>query len=59
MTTIDSKKAHVSAKKNAQVIKEAVSGKLKAYYDDITRQEVPKRFLDLLQELDEATEKQR
>lgn len=34
------------------VVREAVSSKLKAYYDDISRQEVPKRFLDLLAELD-------
>lgn len=36
------------------VVKEAVSSKLKAYYDDIARQEVPQRFLDLLQDLDKA-----
>ena len=39
---------------NQQVVKEAVSSKLKAYYDDIARQEVPQRFLDLLSELDKA-----
>ncbi len=37
-----------------QVVKEAVSSKLKAYYDDIARQDVPQRFLDLLQDLDKA-----
>ena len=37
-----------------QVVKEAVSSKLKAYYDDIARQEVPQRFLDLLADLDKA-----
>lgn len=42
---------------NQQVVKEAVSSKLKAYYDDIARQEVPQRFLDLLQALDKAGEK--
>ena len=40
-----------------QVVREAVSSKLKAYYDDISRQEVPKRFLDLLADLDKAGEK--
>ena len=40
-----------------QVVKEAVSSKLKAYYDDISRQEVPQRFLDLLQDLDKANER--
>lgn len=37
-----------------QVVREAVSIKLKAYYDDISRQEVPQRFLDLLADLDKA-----
>lgn len=37
-----------------QVVKEAVSSKLKAYYDDIARQDVPQRFLDLLADLDKA-----
>ena len=39
---------------NHQVVKEAVSSKLRAYYDDIARQDVPQRFLDLLQDLDKA-----
>ena len=39
---------------NHQVVKEAVSGKLRAYYDDIVRQEVPQRFLDLLADLDKS-----
>jgi hypothetical protein len=46
------KKARASAAQ--RVVKEAVSSKLKAYYDDISRQEVPQRFLDLLQDLDKA-----
>ena len=50
-----------SGKKNKasghEVVKEAVSSKLRAYYDDIARQEVPKRFLDLLADLDKADEK--
>lgn len=37
-----------------QVVREAVSSKLKAYYDDIARQDVPQRFLDLLKDLDKA-----
>lgn len=37
-----------------RVVNEAVSSKLKAYYDDIARQEVPQRFLDLLADLDKA-----
>ncbi len=39
-----------------QVVKDAVSSKLKAYYEDISRQEVPQRFLDLLKDLDKAGE---
>jgi DNA-binding protein Fis len=39
-----------------QVVKDAVSNKLKAYYDDISRQDVPQRFLDLLKDLDKAGE---
>jgi Anti-sigma factor NepR len=39
-----------------QIVKEAVSTKLRAFYDDISRQEVPQRFLDLLQDLDKAHE---
>lgn len=49
------KKAKASG--NHQVVKEAVSSKLKAYYDDIARQDVPQRFLDLLEDLDKAGEK--
>ena len=49
------KKAKTSG--NQQVVKEAVRSKLKAYYDDIARQEVPQRFLDLLRDLDKAGEK--
>lgn len=45
------------ASPSQQVVKEAVSSKLKAYYDDISRQDVPQRFLDLLQDLDQADEK--
>jgi DNA-binding protein Fis len=44
----------VKAAATQQVVKDAVSSKLKAYYDDISRQEVPQRFLDLLQDLDKA-----
>jgi hypothetical protein len=39
------------------IVREAVSSKLRAYYDDIARQEVPQRFLDLLQDLDRAGRK--
>ncbi len=49
------KKNRASGSQN--IVKEAVSSKLKAYYDDIARQEVPQRFLDLLQDLDKAGEK--
>ncbi len=39
-----------------QVVKDAVSSKLRAYYDEISRQEVPQRFLDLLRVLDRTGE---
>lgn len=42
------------ASNGQQVVKEAVSSKLRAYYDEIAKQEVPQRFLDLLQDLDKA-----
>lgn len=51
------KKTKTSAPQSPQqVVKDAVSSKLKAYYDDISRQDVPQRFLDLLQDLDKAGE---
>ena len=40
-----------------QVVKDAVSSKLRAYYDDISRQDVPQRFLDLLVDLDKANDR--
>jgi DNA-binding protein Fis len=52
MTEKSVKKVKTAA--TQQVVKDAVSSKLKAYYDDISRQEVPQRFLDLLQDLDKA-----
>lgn len=53
--TMDDKTGKKSkASGGQQVVREAVSNKLKAYYDDISRQEVPKRFLDLLADLDKT-----
>ena len=50
---MDDKTGKKSKTSGAQhVVREAVSSKLKAYYEDISRQEVPQRFLDLLAELD-------
>ena len=40
-----------------QVVKDAVSSKLRAYYDDLSRQDVPQRFLDLLVDLDKANDR--
>jgi len=42
-------------KKEAVVTNKAVSGKLKAYYEDIASQDVPDRFKDLLDRLDQST----
>lgn len=35
----------------------AVTRRLKAYYDDITQQAIPDRFMDLLAQLDAAEKK--
>jgi|GEM_PF-4114535 len=43
-----------ATKKSAQIVEAAVSGKLKAFYDGISSQEVPDRFLDLLKQLDDS-----
>ena len=52
---MNDKSGKKSKASNQQLVKEAVSSKLKAYYDDISRQEVPQRFLDLLADLDKAS----
>ena len=52
--TMNDKSGRKSRASAHQVVKEAVSSKLKAYYEDIARQEVPQRFLDLLADLDKA-----
>ncbi|MFT3987150.1 NepR family anti-sigma factor [Aestuariivirga sp.] len=43
-----------ATRKSTKIVEAAVSGKLKAYYDDISSQDVPDRFLDLLKQLDES-----
>lgn len=55
MTERDTKppQLKITSKKTSTVVNKAVSGKLKAYYDDIAGQQVPDRFLDLLDKLDE------
>lgn len=47
------------SKKNTKIVQDAVSGKLKAYYEDIAHQDVPDRFLELLKRIDEASEKEK
>lgn len=42
------------SKKNTKIVHDAVSGRLKAFYDDIADQDVPDRFLDLLKRIDDA-----
>ncbi len=44
-------------KRDQSIANAAVGQKLKAFYDDIAHQEVPDRFLDLLDQLDEASQK--
>lgn len=42
-------------KKASAVVNKAVSGRLKTYYDEIAGQQVPDRFIELLDKLDEQT----
>lgn len=55
MTDRDSKPSFLkpASKKASAVVNKAVSGKLKAYYDEIAGQQVPDRFIELLDKLDE------
>jgi Anti-sigma factor NepR len=55
MTERDSKQPHPKAasKKTSAIVNKAVSGKLKAYYDEIAGQQVPDRLIALLDKLDE------
>ena len=46
------------SKKNTRIVQDAVSGKLKAYYEDIAHQDVPDRFLELLKRIDDAAGKE-
>ena len=56
-TQRDSKRPqHPATKKDISLVSTAVSGKLKAYYDDIAAQDIPDRFKDLLDQLDEPKE---
>jgi len=55
MTDKPVKKSKAAAQ---QVVRDALNGKIKILYDEIARQEVPQRFLDLLQELDKTGEHQ-
>ena len=42
-----------ASKKTSAVVNKAISGKLKAYYEDIAAQQVPDRIIELLGKLDE------
>lgn len=56
-TQRDTKRSRRPAtKKDVSLVNKAVSGKLKAYYDDIAAQEIPDRFKDLLDRLDVPNE---
>ena len=57
MTERDTKPPHLKAtsKKASAVVNKAVSSKRKAYYDDIAGQQVPDRFIELLDKLDEQS----
>ena len=49
---MNDKKRQNEADEVAPEIADAVSGRLKAYYDSVTRQQIPDKFLDLLAQLD-------
>lgn len=55
MTDRDSKLPQLKGanKRTSAVVNKAVSGQLKAYYDEIAAQQVPARFIELLDRLDE------
>lgn len=55
MTERDSKVPYQKSpgRKTSAVVNKAVSGKLKAFYDEIAGQQVPDRFIELLDKLDE------
>lgn len=40
---------------DSNLVSKAISGKLKAFYDEIVAQEVPDRFKDLLERLDKSS----
>jgi hypothetical protein len=41
-----------------QVVQDAVSNKLRAYYEEISRQDIPQRHLDLLNALDKVGDRE-
>lgn len=46
-----------ATKRDVSLVNKAVSGKLKAYYDDIAAEQVPERFKDLLDRLDSSEDR--
>jgi hypothetical protein len=52
--SVSRNKGPAVSKRNTKIVQEAVSGKLKAFYDDMTRQAVPDRFVELLRQLDDS-----
>jgi Anti-sigma factor NepR len=53
---IDRKNAN-SKIKPADVLEDAIGSKLKAYYEEMSKKDVPQQFLDLLDQLDKADAK--
>lgn len=50
------RKPQVRSASPATVAEQAVSKRLKAFYDDIASQDVPKRLIDLLDQLESLPE---
>jgi Anti-sigma factor NepR len=53
---IDRKRPN-SKSSSAAVVEDAIGAKLKAYYAEMSKKEIPQQFLDLLDQLDKASDK--
>ena len=49
-------KSSVPSRRNSTVVAKAVSGKLKAFYDEIAAQEIPDRLKELLERIDKPAD---
>ena len=49
-------KRPVPSRRNSTVVAKAVSGKLKAFYDEVATQEIPDRLKKLLERIDKPAD---